>query len=233
MKRSVISLAGILAGVLLIGVSSGSAVPITVTFTGDNVVGAWYQNGGAPIDLGLDPLTDSTLANWQVADSRTIDLGPGTYQLIWCVVNSDTVNAPANNPGAFLAEISAHPSISFQQGSFLTSTSWEVALVRNSLTAPTDFNALTWNMASLAQEPDSANGGSNIWTSVNHGAIAGISTSAQWIWTDLNFADPGAPDANDAVYFKVTVSIPDASTLFLLGSACLVGFAGARRRFKK
>lgn len=28
-------------------------------------------------------------------------------------------------------------------------------------------------------------------------------------------------------------SIPDPATVFLLGSACLLGFAGARRKFKK
>ena len=36
-----------------------------------------------------------------------------------------------------------------------------------------------------------------------------------------------------SAYFRDTPSIPDPAAVFLLGSACLIGFSGARRKFKK
>jgi hypothetical protein len=50
---------------------------------------------------------------------------------------------------------------------------------------------------------------------------------------------PGLPlDVDEIIPGSVTVedtttSIPDASTLFLLGSACLVGLAGLRRKLDR
>lgn len=44
--------------------------------------------------------------------------------------------------------------------------------------------------------------------------------------------DPASKGQTSA-FFRDGPSIPDPCTLFLLGSACLLGFAALRRKFKK
>ena len=43
--------------------SSASAVHANVTYTGDNVIGAWWQDGGSPVPQPLGPNSH----NWQIA----------------------------------------------------------------------------------------------------------------------------------------------------------------------
>ncbi len=71
----------------------------------------------------------------------------------------------------------------------------------------------------------SLNGGSNIWTNVNNGAIGGISTNAYWIWSQN--------DPTGEAFFQTSVTmnaVPELSTwaMMLAGFAGL-GFAGYRR----
>jgi hypothetical protein len=105
------------------------------------------------------------------------------------------------NPGGFLAEIASNPLIS---GNLLSSNSWDVALIRDNLTPPTDLSTLTWTSATEYGANDSP----TIWYSqMFSNPISGISGSAKWIWWGENYADPGAPDGEDSVYIRTTITI--------------------------
>ncbi len=191
----------VFAVVLCAGWSMALADPVTITYTGDNIVGAWFQDGAAPV-----PYTPGTnAANWRVADSTVVNLpGPHTYQIIFRVQNLGT--ASSTNPAAFLAEISGSGVI----GELLTSVDWDWALASDDV--PADFNTLDWVAASVY----GYNGGANIWTTNNGGAaIAGISTAAQWIWAGSNNTANSPGD----IYLRATISVgvPEPATLLLLG----------------
>jgi len=209
-------------------VGTAGALDFDITYTADNVVGAWFQNGADPVSLALGGNAD----NWRIADSATLDLDPGTsYQIVWEVEN--ILTAGSGNPGAFMAQISPADLLA-DDSLALSSAIWQVAIDYDKLSSGFNDPGLAWLSA---EEYGANNDPSTIWWQNNgNGPVAGIDGDAEWIWGPDNFGESGAPDAGDRVFIRVqieTVSIPDASTLFLLGSACLVGFAGARRRFTK
>ena len=187
----------ILGTALLFGAGAALAVPVQFTVTGDNLVNAWWKDGAGPVSLSLTPDPDNSLKNWRVADTALVDLLPGHhYQIIWEVVNDDNDSGfrppGPTNPGGFLAQI-VSPDITFTQGSFLSSTSWQVAVLNGSgntlPTPPGDFNTLSWNNATSY----GINSGSdNIW-SQTIGTVPGIDPYANWIWTAQNFGDSGPP----------------------------------------
>ena len=50
---------------VLLGAPVRADVPVTITYTADNIVGAWWQNGGAPVSQALG----SNASNWRIADT--------------------------------------------------------------------------------------------------------------------------------------------------------------------
>ncbi len=220
---------------LAVAIVTASADPVTFTYSGDNsVIGGWYiTDGGAPTSIPSLPAATS----WQTASTFTIDLAPApgqSYQIIWQVVNDDAplYRPPsAINPGGFLAQITT-PSPLFE-GNWLSSSAWQVASVPN-LNQPGDFNSLSWVTAT---QYGANNNSGTIWDQVNGGPVAGISGSAQWIWTAANFGDVGAPGLTDSVFIKTTMtdslnSVPEPSTLLFFGSG-LIGLVGLQRKFRK
>ncbi len=113
----------VLAAVLGCTGSAQASIELTITYTGDNVVSAFYKNGAAPerVDITGNPNN----GNWRLADTVTVSgLKPGTtYQFFFQVHNEGP--AACWNHAAFLAEISGHAA--GKPSALATSNSWDYA----------------------------------------------------------------------------------------------------------
>lgn len=148
---------------------SARAELITVNYTFDNttVVGGICAYAGCnPLNAFADfstILADGTEPNagdWRNADSVSVDLAPGTYDIAFIGDNVGTSNP--RNPGGFLAEIL------WGGNSIVTSSDWFVTIDGYNWVAATEW----------------AQNGTGIWGS--H-LVDEISTGAQWLWTANNF----------------------------------------------
>ena len=190
---------------------SASAIPVTLNFTADNEV----RSGGLCDDMSCLVGTSwgnlgtlSNANNWTRSDSISLDLAPGTYWFTWHVINYGT--GSTRNPVGLLAEILTPDAANY------SSEGWEYSVNR----APGSWAATTSYLA---------NGAANIWTQVNNGPVAGISSNAQWIWSNNNFN--AQQDNSLWIRTSITVSVPEPATIGLLGLTLLgSGFLSYRRR---
>lgn len=198
--------------VLLLGAASSAyAMPVTVNMTADNTVasgGLCWDSSCTGGDLWSDfgPMTHST--DWRQSDSVVLDLDPGVHYFAWQVENLGS--ASSGNPAGLLAEIL------WADQANVSSSAWEV------------FDVETGALIALATEYG-LNGGANVWTSANGGAVAGISTDANWIYSANNFAS-----ADASVWIRTSISIQSVPEPGVLGLSLLglltIGLVLRRRR---
>lgn len=214
MEKTILKAATKIATTLVLAcgvMASAHAVPVTINMTADNIV----NNGGLCFDAscvtgaGWSALSGSlpNMSNWTQSDSLTIDLDAGTHYFAWQITNSGP--ASSSNPAALLAEILWDGNANY------SSAGWEI------------YNQADGSFIANATEYG-LNGAPNIWTTNNGGAVAGISTSANWIYTANNFA---SADASAWIRTSITIaSAPEPGVLGLLGIG-LLGLAYSRRKY--
>ncbi|MCI4410055.1 MAG: PEP-CTERM sorting domain-containing protein [Thiotrichales bacterium] len=196
----------------LMGGSAFAATNFTTSFTSDNFVNSFsYAVNGVSNAVSLSGIAN--LNNWTKSSALNLSIASGSaYDFVWSVSNQG--KASASNPAGFLAQFNLGGTDYFSSNAPM----WTVS--KN--------GGKTWTAATLANVVSPFNGGSNIWTNANGGPIAGISTSAQWIWDGVNNVASTPKD----ILVKATVvsAVPEASMLAMMGLGLLAMFGFARSR---
>jgi hypothetical protein len=176
--------------------------------------------------------------NWEAnpAVSFSTGLGVGSYYLHIVADNYYGPSSLPNNPNAILGSFTLLGNDVFANGQKTLSTStsyWQATSVPQPYTTSgTVLTSSSWVAPIGTPVSYGTNGGSNIWTSVYPGAVPGIDSAAQWIWS--------TPDTTGEAFFSTTISadplatvsaVPEASTwaMMILGFVG-VGFLAYRRK---
>lgn len=166
---------------IAVAMTVAPAMATSVTLTGRSTCDNDYElHVGGQTVLGDN--------NWKTAESWSVDLPYG--QFVVAVKGWNAGNYSTGNPAAFLAELALPPEALFGDlggQTLVTDGTWKYAVGVGSpdWTSPA-FDDSGWQAAALY----GTNGGSSIWRSVNGGPVAGVSTSANWIWSQVPADSP-------------------------------------------
>ncbi|MCX7424308.1 MAG: hypothetical protein NTW96_01515 [Planctomycetia bacterium] len=238
--RRILWVGAVLAALLGCAGSAQASIEIelTITYTGDDVVSAFYKDGAAPerVDITGNPNN----GNWRSADTVTVSgLKPGTeYQFFFQVHNEGP--AACWNHAAFLAEISGHAV--GNPSALATSNSWDYLVdpykgVQDEDGNPPPVDESLWARATEwphygkyiqingAPIKEASTGGNNTVGSFA-GQIEDISSEARWIWGPHNGEQLKDFPEEKYLWLRATITtgLPEPSTLIIWS---LLGASGA------
>jgi hypothetical protein len=215
------------AAAVLVG-SSAHATTLIGAITADNEYNAYLSTSDATLGTQL-----TSGANWESAQTFSANLTAGQTYYLHVVANNwyGVGDMAGGNPDALLASLSlSDTGFSFANG--LQTLATDVANWRADPNAAVQNlgDVTTWTAPTDAPVSFGANGGSNIWDNVMGGPIAGVGSSAQWIWS--------SSDTSGEAFFSTTITTdalgggvpePAAWALMITGFG-LTGAALRRRR---
>jgi len=167
-----------LAAITCLGMAGTAlATPVTITYTGDNIIGAGTYICGDSIGCIYFTSGASNLDEWAQVDSFTIDLADGYYEFAFQVEN--LVPWEGNNPAGLLAEISWGTQVNS------SSASWITGMPLNETTVEYGVNGSSpWSLVS------GISGDAQwIWTSDNDGTALGTDRYATF-FTSITVPEP-------------------------------------------
>jgi hypothetical protein len=228
------------AAVLVSAASVANATTLDLTITTDNAFSVYLSTSPTALGtlIGSGPAAGN---DWQTPVTLSATLAPNeTYfiEIIGTNWNTTTgypqygpgTSPSGNNPNALLG------SFSLVGGGYVFSSNLSTTLLTNTATfsGVGASNNTSWtDPIGSPTQSYGTNGGNNIWTSAHGGPIAGISTSAQWIWSDpdnMNYAD-----FVTGLQFVGNVNptpLPGALPL-LAGGLGFIGFVANRRKNRR
>jgi MSHA biogenesis protein MshQ len=202
------------AAALLVG-SSAQAAVLTGALTADNEFNAYISTSDAVLGTLV-----ATGADWTTAYNFTTNLEAGQTYYLHVVANNwyGQSNMGGGNPDAFLGSFSlsglTHAFSNGLQTLNTDTVNWRVdPHAFQALNNITDWVAPTGTPDVWANNSDT----NSIWYQNHGGPIAGVSPSADWIWSHN---DPGGE-----ALFSTTISavaVPEPTTWGLM----IIGFGG-------
>jgi hypothetical protein len=213
------ALAATIATAFMATTVAHAATSLTGLVTSDNRFTAYISTNDSVLGAEI-----GSANNWWVPGALNATLDAGVTYFVHIV--ADNYYGPSDmaggNPAAILGELNLSGSgHKFANGgtTLLTGVAnWRALVAGPAAHGPGSTNQLNnpWVAPTAAPTFVSNNAGPNIWTQNNGGnPIAGISSSADWIWQ--------SPDTTGQVFFSTTITaVPEAGTWALM----IVGFAG-------